>query len=92
MIPVPYNSNRKVDPMMREGYEPCLICGRPTNYKRAAVVHVHGGGAVIVTEEEAASMNPAADLGAQPIGPDCLRRHPELRPYTHRDGCAIEEE
>jgi hypothetical protein len=28
----------------------------------------------------------AADLGAQPIGSDCLRRHPELKPYARRDG------
>jgi hypothetical protein len=29
-------------------------------------------------------MDPGADLGCYPIGADCLRRHPELRPYVQQ--------
>lgn len=61
---------------------PCVLCGK--GIKPGAGVgylHIHGGGALIVTEEEAARMSAAGDMGMQPIGRECLRQHPELRPY-----------
>jgi hypothetical protein len=48
------------------------------------MVRLHGGGLLIVTEEEAATMAENEDLGGYPIGADCLRRHPEVKPYAVR--------
>ena len=61
---------------------PCVICGKAVTTANPAHIHLHNGGASIVTEAEAATMDPAADLGLYPIGADCLRRYPELRPYA----------
>jgi len=63
---------------------PCIICGRPVrNWKLS--IHVHNGGADAVTEAEAATLDEAADLGCWPIGANCLRQHPELKPYVQKD-------
>lgn len=83
MIDIPYSEdyfeNREKYPC-QEDEQPCVICGkRCPNPKHG--VHVHGGGDVIVTDAEAARLNPAGDLGFYPIGSDCLRRHPELQKY-----------
>lgn len=59
----------------------CLVCGRGIKDATTAKwVHLHGGGAFIVTEAEAAEMNAgphgrSADMGAHPIGADCYRKH-----------------
>lgn len=64
--------------------QPCIICGKLVkDQNNRYSVHVHEGGTHIVTEEEAATMDEASDLGFYPIGLDCLRQHPELRPYVH---------
>lgn len=64
---------------------PCLVCGRGCA-SSAPHVHLHGGGTLIVTSEEAAQLDAEGwggeDMGAYPVGRDCLRRHPELRPYV----------
>ena len=59
----------------------CCICGRPCPEPRY-MLNEHCGGGVAVTEQEAASLNEAADLGMQAIGADCLKKHPELKPYV----------
>jgi hypothetical protein len=41
--------------------------------KRAIYVHIHDGSNPIVTEAEAATLSPAADMGAYPVGSDCYR-------------------
>lgn len=62
-------------------FEACLLCGRPvyldTNpkYIRMDV----DGNAITDAEGEA---DPRYDQGAFVIGPDCLRKHPELKEYT----------
>jgi hypothetical protein len=69
---------------------PCAICGRAVNTdsSRTAWIHVHNGGASIVTEAEAKALNDAgreaADMCFYPVGSDCLKRHPELGPYVTR--------
>lgn len=61
---------------------PCVVCGREVKTARY-FVHEHNGGGLAVTEEEAEQMDEYADdMGLQPIGPDCLRKHPELKPYV----------
>lgn len=68
----------------------CILCGanirRPDN---AVYVHEHYGGGTIVTEAEADALNAAGrgseDLGGQPIGPECAKKHRKvLAPYLPR--------
>jgi hypothetical protein len=61
---------------------PCIVCGREVKTQRPNFLRVHGGGIYAVTEDEAESMDRAGDCGLQPIGPECLRRYPELKPYA----------
>jgi hypothetical protein len=42
-----------------------------------------------VSEEEAAALDPAGDLFFYPIGPCCLRAHPEIRLYVQKSGGAV---
>jgi hypothetical protein len=60
---------------------PCFICKQGVDAKKARWIHVHDGGSVAVTPAEAATMDPAADMGAHPVGPECMRKHPELHDY-----------
>lgn len=65
----------------------CAVCAKPIkNDKITAEIHVHGGWGAVVTEDEAAAMRGTAaeggDMGMWPVGSDCLRKHPELKPYV----------
>jgi len=63
---------------------PCVVCGRPCPNPRFMLHYWDGGYAV--TEQEAQALDrddPGGDLGMYPIGSDCLRKHPELKPYVH---------
>ncbi len=68
---------------------PCVVCGRGCDMDTSPLVRLHGGGALIVTEEEAAQLNAAGreaeDMGAYPVGRDCLRRVPALLRYVEVD-------
>lgn len=61
--------------------EPCVVCGRPIKTPRW-YVHVVDGGASVCDPNIENWPDGAGDLGWLPVGPECLRRHPELRPYT----------
>jgi hypothetical protein len=63
--------------------DPCAVCGRPThnNSKTRHWIHEHCGGGRAVTNEQAKELDSASDLGYQPIGADCWRKHPELHPF-----------
>lgn len=85
MIERPQQAASKVD-----GY-PCVVCGKRIARPRW-MVHLHKGGSHIVTAAEAAELNAAGheggDMGAYPLGTDCLRRHPRLKPYAvGREAC-----
>lgn len=80
-------SNRADDEVVEY---PCVICGRPVNTKgHHFMVWVHLGGSHVVTRAEGEWLNAngraGADLGAQPIGKDCLRRHPEFKAYIIKE-------
>ena len=66
-----------------DGCQPCIVCGRKVRKPRH-MVHVHDGGATIVTEAESLLMDSSADLGLYPIGSDCLRTNPEIKPYVKK--------
>lgn len=64
--------------------QPCAICGRAVTSARAKFVHIFYGN-LVVTEEEANLIydeeGNGGDLGFFPVGPDCLKKHPELQKY-----------
>ena len=67
--------------------EPCVVCGKEvrSDSKTAHYIRLGRGGTHAVTNEEA-DANLASDLGVQPIGPDCWRRHPQLHPFENGAG------
>lgn len=81
-----YSSNQDKFPCKGNTY-PCVVCGKPCPNPKF-MLWVHCGGDTAVTIEEGERLNAAgeegSDLGSQPIGVDCLRKHPELKPYTWR--------
>lgn len=86
-IEIPFNDDfgEQMDRTGSHGRSPCIVCGRQCPNPRY-MVHVHGGLQTIVTEEEAEQLNNSdesgGDMGMWPIGTDCLKKHPELRPYA----------
>lgn len=82
MIEIPTSPNFR-EPQ-QSGHGPCIVCGRAVKSKRPSFVFVHCGGTHAVTEDEADNLDPRASLGFQPIGPECLRRFPELKPYSRK--------
>lgn len=80
MVRIPYSKQyeKNLD-RLKMNETPCAICGKaagvPNPYVRT------WEGAYIVTEDEAKTLNPNGDTGNWPIGPDCLKRHPELKAY-----------
>lgn len=83
-----YHENSRKTGANRDGYMPCIVCGRAVSMaKEHWMVYVHGGGHTAVTDEEYEEMEvtqPGAGLGGYPIGPDCLRRNVDLKPYAFR--------
>ncbi len=60
----------------------CIVCGRAISFPRF-MVHVVNGGASLATEEEALKLlDDSGYLGLHPLGTDCLKSHPELKPYA----------
>lgn len=69
------------------GTTPCLICGRPIkDDSNPAMLRTHHSapisGVAVVTNAEAEALNEAGEGGFWPIGADCLRKHPEYKPYV----------
>jgi hypothetical protein len=68
---------------------PCIICGKPVEMAgNPAMVRVFWG-THIVTDAEARGIisreGEGGDVGGYPIGAGCLRKHPEIRPYTRAE-------
>lgn len=83
MIRIPFGPRYAENRDRRGDATPCIVCGKAVTNPRF-MVHVHNGGGHVVTEEEAATLSEAADLGWYPLGRDCWRKHPELQPYAYR--------
>ena len=54
----------------------CWVCGRTCKSKNPKWLQLANGG-FIVTDPRI----PTDDRWVQPIGPECLKNHPELKPY-----------
>ena len=55
---------------------PCILCGAPTKDGNLVLLQLAHGGFTVTDPRD-----PTADRWTQPIGPTCLKRHPELKPY-----------
>lgn len=64
---------------------PCVCCGRPTPLPIRNPVRLFYGN-IIVTQEEAdkiiAEEGDGGDMGFYAVGSECLKNHPELKPYV----------
>lgn len=88
MIKIVENKDRAIvqerTPNPKHAYA-CIICGKPVSDPKCEL-WVHNGGSHAVTLDEGERLNATghsnADLGYHPIGLECLRKHPELRPYA----------
>jgi hypothetical protein len=76
----------------------CCICGKPVNARTdwlLATRELDGGFESAIHHPDDAplcdSPNKMPDLYVTPIGPDCLRRHPELRTFVLPRSRAKEE-
>lgn len=60
---------------------PCVVCGRPVSNPKYMVECVNGGVSECVMPETADTSDPGY-MGFFPVGPDCLKKHPELKPFV----------
>jgi hypothetical protein len=70
----PENLNR------RDEFWPCIVCGLPIDGQKAKWIHVIDGGCRAA--EDGDEIDPGGDMYWHPIGPDCLRRQPQLKPVA----------
>lgn len=75
------NDNRREE----EDGAPCIICGLGVKDPNAPHLWAHYGALEwVVTAERGEQLNetqPGADLGCWPIGPCCLKKNPQLKPF-----------
>jgi hypothetical protein len=69
---------------------PCVVCGVHVRSPKWELHMISGGGVALHPADEALfAADEAAsggDMGFYPIGADCLRQHPELRPFVLKVG------
>jgi len=71
---------------------PCVICGKPVNMDRnPSMIHVCNGGAwAMLDAEDHGELGLAGCLGFYPIGKDCLRNHPQLKPFAKKGSITLD--
>jgi hypothetical protein len=92
VIPLPlsphYRAARPCSPLRVENGQwtggQCCVCGAATRHPR--MLHLIDGGANVALPGSQADRHPdpAADLGLQCVGSECLKRFPHLKPYVFR--------
>lgn len=91
LLDLPERSNNYHRNAERHAGVPCVLCGKKVETKKSHWdLVVVSGYAVARSDEEAKQYeidrcgSHAGDYGAEPIGPDCLRNHPDLKEYAIR--------
>lgn len=83
--------DKQVD-RIKGNYLPCVVCGRAVKQEKYFIRVFYG--ATAVTDSEAKAIierdGSGGDLLYYPIGANCLRNHPELKPYVDDAAKAIE--
>ena len=62
----------------------CIVCGLPMPQPKFMCHVIDGGGTALHVDDEEAYRPDGGDLAFLPLGTDCLRQHPELKPYAHK--------
>ncbi len=62
----------------------CIVCGLPAPAPKFYCHVVEGGGVALHPDDEALYVPDGGDMCHLPLGPECLKRHPELKPYAIR--------
>lgn len=62
----------------------CVVCDLPIPAPKFMCHVVDGGGVALHVGDEDRYVPDGGDLAFLPLGTDCLRRHPELKPYAHK--------
>lgn len=81
MIDIPKTPDYDKQVKSQGKFPPCIVCGRPIKNPNHPY-HLHmtvDGMAVSVAEAE--NLPDDEDQGCFPVGADCIRNHPELKPY-----------
>lgn len=86
-ISIPTNPAPKKMQKARSGdCDPCVICGIGVAKPKFQCHVIGGGGIALLPDDEALfaadATAQAGDLGCQPVGTDCLRRFPAMKPYV----------
>ena len=72
--------------------EQCMVCGRKVNTLTAHAFHaINGGGYLLHPDDEYNYVYDGGDMCTQYVGPDCLRRYPQLKEYEHKAGGGINQ-
>jgi hypothetical protein len=80
-IPISSGRSRNMERVKGDA-TPCVVCGKGIRAnKQRYMVHVVNGGGMAALPGEIEDGEPG-EMGWFPIGPDCLRSHPELAPYV----------
>ena len=60
----------------------CIVCGKGVKNVRHTLHVINGGHTALHPDDESLYVSDGGDMYHFPVGPDCLRRHPELREYV----------
>lgn len=60
---------------------PCAVCGVHVPRAKVFVHMIEGGGVALHCADAEAYVPDGGDMGMYPVGSDCIKAHPELKPY-----------
>jgi hypothetical protein len=89
-IRVPQSPSYKWQGLVNEAN--CLVCGRDVKIAKAHAFHaINGGGSFLHPDDEPNYVSDGGDMCTQYVGPDCLRRFPQIKEYEHKANAGINE-
>jgi hypothetical protein len=94
MIEIKHSENyAKNQSRNKDNAYPCIICGKSVNNPKHFVRLFYGATVVMETEARAIieKEGEGGDMLYYPVGSDCLKKHPELKPYVE-DAARVSKE
>lgn len=77
--PFSHKDFKKNQSRIKPGQLECAVCGRGIPLEKGKMIRIGGGGSTFVPPNQD---DGPADMGFYPIGPECLRKNPELKPLA----------